>query len=117
MRPSTWAVAVVLLGGPAPADEPLPPGAVLRLGEDRLRVGGRFLPGVAFTPDSRQIVTAGSGGGLDVWDATTGRHLRRLAGPPDIFRLTVSPDGRRAATALRNELALWDLRTGECVHL
>ena len=52
--------------------DPLPPGALWRLGTLRLNAGGsvEFL---AFTPDGKSLISSGPGSGLQVWDATTGR--------------------------------------------
>jgi WD40 repeat protein len=70
-------------GEPARVDahgDPLPPGAVARLGTSRLRQVSRP-GGVAFSADGKRVATWGSGG-LQVADAATGRTLhedRRLS--------------------------------------
>src|SRR5215218_7694176 len=86
------AVVAVLAGG-ATARADLPPGAVLRLAADRLWAGSNGFASVAFTPDGRHILTCGTPAGVDVWDATTGRPVRRLPGVGG-YLLVVSPDGR-----------------------
>lgn len=53
--------------------DPLPPGALWRLGSLRLNAVGtvEFL---AFTPDGKNLISAGQGAALQVWDPTTGRR-------------------------------------------
>jgi WD40 repeat protein len=83
--PIRSAIAVLLLGlaaAPAPAqvdafNDPLPPGAVARLGTVRWRHGGAvFFVGLA--DGGKQLVTASQDGWLHVWDAGTGKELRRF---------------------------------------
>src|SRR5947209_7888543 len=59
--------------------DPLPEGAVARLGSIRLRPGGA-VSHLAFSPDGKRLA-AWSEAGLSVWDADTGRELRRAAVP------------------------------------
>src|SRR5262245_18221836 len=91
----------------------LPPGAVLRLGDDRLARRYFHVSHIAFTPDGRHIVTGGSGAGIDVWDATTGRPVRRLPGPAGLGPLAVSPNGHWAAASSPSGIILWNLQSGE----
>ncbi|MFL5342820.1 MAG: WD40 repeat domain-containing protein [Gemmataceae bacterium] len=61
--------------------DPLPRGAVLRLGETRFRPGGltRFL---AFSPDGKQLASLSNSmyrhDRLSIWDTATGRELRSM---------------------------------------
>ena len=56
---------------------------------------------VAFSPDSKRVVTAGDEGSVRVWDIATGRKLGDVTvgseGAP--FGLSVSPDGRLVAAS------------------
>jgi WD40 repeat protein len=54
----------------------LPPGAAMRLGTLRFRTHGWFAS-LAYTPDGRFLVSGGIGGAI-VWDAATGKEVRRL---------------------------------------
>src|SRR5262249_26771266 len=55
--------------------DPLPPGAVARLGTVRYR----FSPaGSAFLPDGKTVVSTGQGNTINLWDARTGRLARTL---------------------------------------
>jgi WD40 repeat protein len=70
-------LALVLMslpaGGAEPAADPLPVGAVARLGSTRLRP---LAPAraVAFSPDGTAVATASEAGVVQVWDPATGRQ-------------------------------------------
>jgi WD40 repeat protein len=116
--------------GGAPADrpaakadlhgDPLPPGALARLGTVRWRHGTRARV-LAFAAGGKEVVAAGPDGQVRVWDAATGRELRRLgkraeAGPADLIFLrpaALSADGRRAATGEDGGVRVWDIQTGK----
>src|SRR5260370_2034736 len=61
--------------------DPLPDGALARLGSIRLRPGAAPTH-LAFTPDSKQIICCsagyGSGNSLTYYDVATGKELRRV---------------------------------------
>src|SRR5262249_25556123 len=79
----------------APTD-PLPPGAVLRLGSTRLR-HGTSVSQVALSPDGTQVAAYG-GGQLSLWDTKTGGAVRRVELPKQTVSLQASlvwlADGR-----------------------
>src|SRR5262245_2514418 len=82
-------------------DEPLPPGAVVRLGSTRLRPGGSVYR-MAFSPDGTKLA-AWSGDShttdaLTIWDTKTGRLLRRIDLPgAGVDLLAWLADGRGIA--------------------
>jgi WD40 repeat protein len=85
-------------GGPAKADrhgDPLPAGALARLGTVRFR-HERWIEQVAVAPDGR-AVAAVAGNGLVLWDAATGRPLRRWTFTVLVHCLAFAPDGRSVA--------------------
>jgi WD40 repeat protein len=66
---------------------------------------------VAFAPDGRTLASGDDAGGVNVWDAATGRPLASLGGHAGMVRsLAFSPDGRELATAA-GAVRLWDLTT------
>jgi WD40 repeat protein len=80
--------------------DPLPAGAIARLGTLRLRNVDDFYlrdqPSLAWTPDGRFLVSGG-GGRAVVWDAETGKEIRRLGSDHAYGPASVSADGKRIA--------------------
>ena len=100
-------------GLPAHTDrygDPLPPGAVARLGTVRFRLHafpGRF----ALAPDGKTIAM-GSDAGVLLADVATGRVVRRLDGSKETYAVAFAPDCRTLASAERNLVRAWDLPAG-----
>lgn len=97
--------------------DPLPPGAVARLGTLRFRHPG-YPAGVSYTPDGRSILTAGDGGAC-LFEASTGRLVRRFAREAGLnpSRAAVSPDGTLVAIGGLDSVAgagvgVYELATG-----
>jgi WD40 repeat protein len=110
------------------AGDPLPPGALARLGTLRL-----FHPGSvdfkAFTPDRRFLITATytsdfrSAGTPDseaalfcIWDLSTGRRVRQFGHPGGIHHAVQSPDGRRIVSVGPAGTFLLDVPSGRLVR-
>jgi RNA polymerase sigma factor (sigma-70 family) len=117
--------AKVAAQAPAPqADgygDPLPPGAVARLGTVRFN-HGEGLNALHFTPDGKTVVSTGNGS-LRLWDAATGKELRQFATARPSFddQTILSPDGK-TMTFLNQEsdgdtLRVWDLAEGKEVRV
>jgi hypothetical protein len=69
---------------------------------------------VAFSPDGRYV--AGGSRVVTIWDAGTGREVRRLPGTPGgVNTLAYSPDSRHLVTNPDDSIGLkvWDLGTGQ----
>jgi WD40 repeat protein len=84
-------------------DEPLPPGAVARIGTTRLRHVDT-VSSLAYSPDGKRLIST-DGWSVGVWDPRTGRCLafRRLPPQPIItWSPVVSPDGTLIACRLEN---------------
>jgi RNA polymerase sigma factor (sigma-70 family) len=116
------------VGRPAPAadsrpatdrcGDPLPEGALGRLGTVRFREASAFTS-LAYTPDGRTLVSGG--GGAAFWDPATGKRLRRLGG--DLGHafgpVALSPDGKRVAVGSWSDKtggsAIYEVATGRVV--
>lgn len=110
--------------------DPLPAGAVMRLGTPRLfHAEVNYL---AFSPDAKSLATVGNMGEVRLWGVATGKLLWEAqvayfgGWDPGSSRLAFSPDGKLFALACaeqngRPEVAdkvvrVWDTTTGRQVH-
>ncbi len=94
--------------------DPLPAGALARLGTVRFRHGD-VIDALALSPDGRIVATGSRDQTLRLWDRATGRELRRLPGHEGNGRSAAfSPDGKTLATLAGEPrvLRLWDVPTG-----
>jgi WD40 repeat protein len=72
----------------------------------------RGSPEVAFSSDSRRILTKSWGiGPLRLWDGRTGERIAQLE--QDAFGAVFSPDGKRIVTTAGRQQRLWDAASGE----
>jgi WD40 repeat protein/tRNA A-37 threonylcarbamoyl transferase component Bud32 len=75
---------------------------------------GSTTAALAFSPDGRLLVSAGSDKAFRIWDVKAGQVILTLKGYADfISALTFSPDGRRLATVTPQAVKLWDVATGQ----
>jgi WD40 repeat protein len=100
--------------------DPLPVGAVARLGPARLR-HGEYVRCALFAPDGKTLVTGGADGVIRCWEVPSGREVRRLQGHTGwVIALALSPDGRMLASGggpWDCSLRLWDLGSGKKLRL
>jgi RNA polymerase sigma factor (sigma-70 family) len=92
--------------------DPLPRGAINRLGTARFRQNefddGHAITRLLYSPDGHHLVSVGSERAVIVWDARTGRSLRRILAQD----AALSPDGRTLATTGRDVIQLWEFPSG-----
>jgi WD40 repeat protein len=99
--------------------DPLPPGAVARLGSVRLRHVVRAGSGdacVAFSPDGKTLVSGGDVG-LCAWDVATGKNLGWFPTSAPANAAQFTPDGKAVLTADNNgSIRLWQAGTGKLLR-
>ncbi len=102
----------------APAGDPLPPGAVGRLGTTPLRHAG-WVHSVAFAPDGKTLVSGSWDRTIRRWELATGKELGRLLGHTHVVEgLAFTPDGKRVASAGHDQtIRLWDRATNRELHV
>jgi WD40 repeat protein len=97
--------------------DPLPSGALARMGTARLR--GQVL---TFSADSKTLITVGADRALHYWDAADGKERDRkqlafavLESRPDAVHLHkgVSANGQRYVSADNKTIRVWDTATGK----
>jgi WD40 repeat protein len=93
--------------------DPLPPGAAARLGTVRFRHASH-VQGAAFSADGRALATW-SREDVRLWDAATGKELRRLDMPKGrLDWAALSSDGKTVAAGVEvGDVRLWDAATGK----
>jgi RNA polymerase sigma factor (sigma-70 family) len=107
--------------------DPLPSGALLRLGTTRLR-HGYAVAKIAFAPDGKSIVSAAGDHLVRRWDVATGRATGTFGQQTDLdkpyaptrwlYSVAFSPDGKILATGDHNDgwhlntIRLWDVANG-----
>jgi WD40 repeat protein len=99
-----------------PHGDPLPPGAVARLGTLRFRDHG-WVHALAYAPDGKTLASAGWRN-IHLWDPSTGKLRRQFPGDGKFVRcLAFSPDGKWLASGGdENIIRLWDAATGKEVR-
>ncbi len=99
--------------------DPLPAGAVARLGTVRLRHGD-YMHSIRYAPDGKTLISLGRDG-IHVWDVATGKLGRHFGAGVLPRSLDLSSDGRRAALSRFHEgiggpVEVWDVATGKLLH-
>src|SRR5262249_45208410 len=69
---------------------------------------------LAFTPDSKLLLSAGFDGCVRIWDVSTSKEVRSIkVESGTVYSLALSGDGKMVATAGRDRLKLWYADTGK----
>ncbi|MGO9464376.1 MAG: protein kinase domain-containing protein [Isosphaeraceae bacterium] len=86
----------------------------LAAGRDRaiLRRHDTVIVAAVFSGDGRILATADRGDKVILWDVATGAPLHQRPLEGQTYQLAFSPDGTRLAAINRQQLNLWDVRTG-----
>jgi RNA polymerase sigma factor (sigma-70 family) len=98
--------------------DPLPDGAVARIGTSRFHHGGGEIISILPAPDGKTLVTNTWAGEPEVcvWEMPSGRLRYRRPGCGDVTRIGISPDGKLLATVHIEEIWIWDLASGKEVR-
>ncbi len=68
---------------------------------------------IAVLHDGRRCLSTAGDEAVRLWDLDTGTELRRFDKGTWLRLLAILPDGRRALVGRYNDVAVWDLETGE----
>jgi len=95
--------------------DPLPTGAIARLGTVRLR-HGRPIRQLAFSRDNKRLITVGKQ--IRMWEVASGKELAAADWLPHSWYLALSPDGETLASAdyLGPGITVWNTSSGAKVH-
>ncbi|WP_416676256.1 NB-ARC domain-containing protein [Egbenema bharatensis] len=77
-----------------------------------------WIRAIAFSPDGQTIASGSDDQTICLWDITTHRCLQTLRRHTAwVWSVAFSPDGKRLASGDDQSIQLWDLETGQCLHV
>ncbi|OUL34354.1 ribosome assembly protein 4, partial [Nostoc sp. T09] len=72
-----------------------------------------WLYSVVFSPDGQKLASSGLDNTIKIWDITTGKAIKTLAGHSSVV---FSPDGQKLASGSGdNTIKIWDIATGKAI--
>jgi WD40 repeat protein len=88
----------------------------LCLGDQRMTLTNhsQTVNSVAFSPDGQLVATGSAGDPVHLWDSATGELLRTLP-EQQVFSLAFAPDGQTLGVGGRDQVAVWNLETGQVI--
>jgi WD40 repeat protein len=108
-----------------PDSDPLPPGALVRLGRARLRQNGDphllvFSPDGKFlaSTETRRLGNEPGPAAISLWDVETGKEYRRLSIPAEsaLWSLAFSDGGEKVAAVGSHTISVWEVATGKTLR-
>jgi WD40 repeat protein len=96
--------------------DPLPAGAIVRLGTVRFR-HDFMIQCVAYSPDGMAVAVGGSWNGVGIFDVATGRQILAVPKPRQVLAIAYSRDGKLLAMSAggRGNTRLLDAASGETI--
>ena len=91
---------------------PLPDDALARMGTIRFRHVSK-VSSLVYSPDSKTLITGSNDGTVRLWEAATGKEIRRLDGT---WVLLTSPDGKIMAGGDGGGHRFWEADTGKTLY-
>jgi WD40 repeat protein len=94
--------------------DPLPPGAIARMGTTFFRHSG-WTADAVFSPDGKALISSGGDGQVRLWSVATGKERAHFAvNPQGVEGLALSPDGKTlAGIDTSSQAYLWQVSTGK----
>lgn len=96
--------------------DPLPPGAIARLGTIRLRHEDQSSGSVAFTADGKELITSRTRKVVQFWETATGKPLRELRQDDEFGFFVLSANRKILATGGPGDIAIWDTSNAKLVR-
>jgi len=95
--------------------DPLPAGALRRLGTLRFRHGGGNICDLLLSKDGKTLVSNTYYGSrtVCVWEMVTGKLLRQFPGCFERRNIALSPNGKLVAVGQEKTILLWDIDSGK----